>query len=315
MQGLLDTPCDQTFIRVAEVWIPDGDRLRLADGNYGALADFAEVSRTASFARGEGLPGKAWAEQRPVVLGDLDGGDFVRGAAAAEAGLTSAVAIPVFAGKQLKAVLVLMCGAGEGQSGGIEIWQDEDGRLVLADGCYGEAGDFAAVSRGMSFGHGQGLPGGVWSARMPVLMRDLGRAAAFLRSAAASAAGFKSGIGLPVPVPDGSHYVLTLLSSVKAPIARRFELWDTRVFRVGPGGRAELVDGICERQGNLAPVLNPPVDPVTVGLWEGPIGRVLGTGLPCVQEGPTALPEGYSQMIALPIYRETEMAYVAAWYL
>jgi len=67
MDVILDTPA-KTFIQASEVWVPDGDKLVLGKGNYGDLAEFAAVSGAESFARGEGLPGKAWAEGRPVVL-------------------------------------------------------------------------------------------------------------------------------------------------------------------------------------------------------------------------------------------------------
>ena len=315
MQGLLETPGDQTFIRVAEVWTPDGDVLRLADGNYGTLSEFAEISQNTSFAKGQGLPGRAWAEERPVVLNTFDNESFLRSEAAATAGLTSAVAIPVFAAKDLKAILVVLCGTDADHAGAIEIWEDHEGRLVLEDGYYGHAESFAAISRKMSFRHGQGLPGGVWAAKTPILMRDLGRSSAFLRSQQASEARLETGVGVPVPVPGGGRYVLTLLSAPHTPIARRFELWDARPQRVGPNGRAELIDGICEREGQLWPQQNPPVGPEMVEMWEGPVGHVLGTGLPHVQTGLTGLPAGYAQMIALPIYQETVLAYVVTWYL
>ena len=42
------------------------------------LAAFEEASRQTRFAKGEGLPGKAWAEARPVVLKAFDGSYFKR---------------------------------------------------------------------------------------------------------------------------------------------------------------------------------------------------------------------------------------------
>ena len=315
MEGLLETPGDRTFIRVAEVWTPDGEVLRLMDGNYGTLSAFAEISRNTSFAKGQGLPGRAWAEERPIVLNKFGKDTFLRSEAAFAAGLTSAVAIPVFAAGSLKAILVLLCGTDADHAGAIEIWEDRDGKLILDDGYYGNAEAFAAVSRTMSFGHGQGLPGGVWAAKTPILMRDLGRSGAFLRSGQASEANLTTGLGVPVPVPGGKRYVLTLLSSPITPIARRFELWDARPQRVGTARRAELIDGFCEREGQLWPQQNPPVDPKSVAIWEGPLGHVLGTGLPHVQSGLTGLPAGYTQMIALPIYQEDVLAHVVAWYL
>lgn len=314
MGASLETLENQTFIRVAEVWTPDGDVLRLIDGNYGTLSAFAELSRNTTFAKGQGLPGRAWAEERPVIINNLENETFLRNEQAAAAGLTSAVAIPVFAAEVLKAVLVVLCGTDAEHAGAIEIWEDRDDRLVLDDGYYGDAESFAAVSRTMSFGHGHGLPGGVWAARTPILFRDLGRPGAFLRSSHAIGARLKTGLGIPIPVPGGRIYVLTLLSAEHTPIARRFELWDARPQRVGSRRCAELIDGYCEREGQLWPQQNPPVDPRSVAAWEGPIGQVLGTGLPHVQAGLAGLPAGYTQMIALPIYQESVLAYVVAWY-
>ena len=103
MDAVLDKPVN-TFIEVTEVWVPDGDRLVLDSGNYGTLKEFATISGQESFAKGEGLPGKAWGEARPVVLKEFDGSYFKRTEAAKAAGLTSAVAVPVFSGDTLKAV-------------------------------------------------------------------------------------------------------------------------------------------------------------------------------------------------------------------
>ena len=83
----------RTFIEVSEVWVPRDGVLVHAQGNYGDRKGFAEVSGRESFALGEGLPGRAWAEGKPVVLKAFDGSYFKRIEAAKEAGLTSAVAI------------------------------------------------------------------------------------------------------------------------------------------------------------------------------------------------------------------------------
>lgn len=308
-------PVSDTFIRVAEIWVPEGDRLVHQSGSYGDLAGFEDKSRRESFARGEGLPGKAWAEARPVVLREFDGSYFKRVSAAKEAGLTSAVAIPVFAGKALKAVLVVLCGGNDEHMGAIEVWQDQGGTLRLDGGYYGDATEFETVSQGTHFAYGQGLPGGVLAAQVPVLLRDLGAGYGFLRSVAAGKAGLKHGLGLPIPTPGKAAYVLTLLSAQNTPIARRFEIWDARPARVGASRKAVLTDGICEREGPLWSRQNPPVDARQVGAWQGPIGQVLGSGLPLVLPASAGLPAGYRSMAALPIYQETELAYVVAWYL
>lgn len=301
----------KTFIQVAEIWLPEGERLIHGGGDYGDMAGFAEVSSRESFARGEGLPGKAWAEGRPVVLNGLDDTGFKRAEAARAVGLTSAVAIPVFAGTVLKAVLVVLCGDDDSRIGAIEVWSERNDLLMLEDGYYGAARHFEWVSQHTHFPRGQGLPGGVWAARRPILMRDLGAGYRFVRADAAGRAGLTTGLGLPVPSPSGATYVLTLLSALGTPIAQRFEIWDARAAKVGKGGAAMLVDGICAREGPLWDEENPR----RAAPWQGPIGKVLGSGLPAVEAGVPGLAAGYGAMVALPIHMGGELAHVVAWYV
>ncbi len=308
-------PVSNTFVRVAEVWVPKDGKLVHADGDYTRYPPFSKASVATSFAKGEGLPGKVWESERPIVLKQLDGSYFKRTEAAAAAGLTSAVAIPVFSADTLKAVLVLFCSSDADHMGAIEIWEYREERLTLADGHYGGATEFENASQGISFSHGQGLPGGVWSANTPILKRDIARAGSFVRSEQAAAVGLKTGLGLPVQTPDENLYVLTLLSATDTPIAHRFEIWDARPECVGATRQAQLIDGLCEREGPLWAQQNPPVDPPMASLWKGPVGQVLGTGLPYLQRDGTGLPAGYASMFALPIYHEADLAYIVACYL
>ena len=303
----------KTFIQVCEVWVPEADRLVLAEGDYNDLDAFEETSRRTSFARGEGLPGKAWEEARPVVLKGFDGSYFRRTEAAKEAGLTSAVAVPVFAGATLKAVLVVLCGDDDTRIGAIEVWtEDRSGMLMLDDGYYGAAEEFVFVSEHTHFPKGQGLPGGVWAAQAPILMRDLGSGYRFIRASAAGKAGLTTGLGLPVSTGSSQPYVLTLLSARGTPIARRFEIWDARAARAG---RAILADGVCEREGPLwrddgdgtrdeAP---------SATAWKGVVGRVLGSGLPVVAQGGSGLPADYTSFVGLPVYRGETLTHIVAW--
>ncbi|MCB1491800.1 MAG: GAF domain-containing protein [Rhodobiaceae bacterium] len=300
----------RTFIGVTEVWVPEGDRLVPAGGNYGALEDFAAISGRESFMKGEGLPGKAWQEARPVVLKAFDGSYFKRTEAAGAAGLTSAVAVPVFARDTLKAVLVLLCSDDDVRTGAIEVWAENDGLMMLEDGYYGAAKHFEWVSQHTHFPRGQGLPGGVWAANTPMLMRDLGSGYKFIRSDSAGKAGLTTGLGLPVPVPGDRTYVLTLLSARGTPIARRFELWDARASKVGDTKGAVLTDGICAREGRLWDEDNPR----RAVAWQGQVGRVLGTGLPVVEQGTSGIAAGYDTIVALPIYQGDAVAHVVAWY-
>ncbi len=313
MDVAVNTPV-KTFIQVAEIWVPEGETLVHGGGSYGELAAFEEASRRESFAKGEGLPGKAWAEARPVVLKGFDGSYFKRIEVATEAGLTSAVAVPVFAGKTLKAVLVVLCGDDENRTGAIEVWKEAEGLLMLDDGYYGAAKHFEWVSQHTHFPAGQGLPGGVWASETPILMRDLGSGYRFIRADSAGKAGLTTGLGVPIPVPGAAPYVLTLLSARGTPIARRFELWDARAAKVGKSGGAALVDGICAREGALW-------DPENAGkerraeAWQGSIGKVLGSGLPVVESGKPGLAAGYGSMVALPLYHGTELSHIVAWYV
>ncbi|MEO8531427.1 MAG: GAF domain-containing protein, partial [Deltaproteobacteria bacterium] len=74
-------PDVRTFIEVAEVWVPKDGKLYLSSGSYGTLTDFAAASGSETFERGEGLPGKAWADEMPVVLKGFEGSYFKRTAA------------------------------------------------------------------------------------------------------------------------------------------------------------------------------------------------------------------------------------------
>ena len=299
----------RTFIAVSEVWIPEGGKLVLENGNYGYLAGFEEASRQTSFAKGEGLPGKAWAEEKPIVLKQLDGSYFVRSEAAKEAGLTSAVAIPIFCASELRAVLVVLCTDDDERMGAIEVWIENNGMMMLDDGYYGAAKHFEWVSQHTHFPRGQGLPGGVWSSKTPMLMRDLGSGYRFIRADSAGKAGLTTGLGLPVPTPRQGDIVLTLLSARGTPIARRFEIWDARHAKVGAETSAVLIDGICERDGALWSDDNPR----KVLNWQGLIGRVLGTGLP-VLESSGVETAGFDSVGALPLYQGGELSHVVAWY-
>lgn len=317
MTTLVETP---TFILAAEVWVPgpSGDVLLRTDGVYGPLKPFEAEAADHGFARGEGLPGRAWKEGRPIVLTDLGDPAFVRSAPAAEAGLAAAAAIPVFSGSAVKGVLVLFCGSDATQVGALEIWRGEAGIMSLDAGFYGAADAFRAVSEKTTFQPGQGLPGGVWGANAPILMRDLGQSAGFVRCEAARAAGLATGLGLPVPVPSATPYVLTLLSGKATPIARRIEIWEAAPARAGRSAVAALADGLCDIEGPLWDrdrASRPGQTPAgrSVLPWQGPVGRALATGAPVAEANPAGAAR-YAGMVALPQHIHGEVARIAAWY-
>ena len=76
--------------------IGDDETLRFVAESGAASEEFREVTRTASFARGVGLSGRAWAAEEMVAvpnLGDLT--DCVRAPAAQRAGIRSGVCFPL----------------------------------------------------------------------------------------------------------------------------------------------------------------------------------------------------------------------------
>ena len=87
-------------LRCAGVWHRPGDA---------ALAELAEVSRALTFEKGSGVVGEVWSTGRSrTVLDRLDEPAFVRGPAAARAGLRCAVVFPIRYGDDVTGVIDLL---------------------------------------------------------------------------------------------------------------------------------------------------------------------------------------------------------------
>ncbi|WP_347059580.1 SpoIIE family protein phosphatase [Blastococcus sp. HT6-30] len=110
---LLPTLCTELDWDAAQLWQPDGDGGRLVHAGTWTAPDAAVPALEAdaahrSFRRGEGMPGQAWLRRAPVVAEDLASDDeLVRGRAAREDGLRTAVTFPVLSGDSLLAVCEL----------------------------------------------------------------------------------------------------------------------------------------------------------------------------------------------------------------
>ena len=247
----------KTFIRVVELWVPDRTRTRLEFGGCLASEEYSEfkaVSENALFAYDEGLPGKAWASGHPVILTKFSNSYFKRTDEAIEAGLTCGVALPVFAGEFLMAVMVLFCGDDEKHVGAVELWHNDPEKsheMGLVDGYYGTADMFEFNSRHTKFPRGFGLPGRAWKAGMPLIIKDLHNAKSFLRWEEASEIGINCGVGIPYSTSSDQTWVVTFLSAQATPIARRFEIW------VPNPSRTELVfqSGDCSKNADLSVAL------------------------------------------------------------
>lgn len=245
-----------TFIRVAEVWVPseDGSLLELAGGIFDAAPAFGAISRKLCFGRAEGLPGHAWDEGRPLLLRELAGSYFRRAEAARAAGLNCAVALPIFAAERLTSVVVMLCSDHEAQVGAIELWHNNPrvtSDLTLAEGYYGATDPvLETVSRDTFLPRGSGLPGLAWQREAAVFIDNIGESHRFLRSQAAADAGIVRGLAIPCSTLRHETWVLSLLSSGQAPIARRVESW----IPDDSGLQLQRAFAYCERHGADLPV-------------------------------------------------------------
>lgn len=310
----------KTFIRIAEIWVPTKDRTQLefGDGLYGPLGEFRATSRGMRFGFDEGLPGRAWAAGHPVIITKFENSHFKRTAEAKAAGLTCGVALPIFAGDFLLAVVVLLCGGGDAHIGAIELWHsdlDQSYDLRLADGYFGAAGTFEFNAKHTKFPRGYGLPGRTWKANMPSIAKDLLNSKSFLRSQQAVEIGINRGLGIPYLHASGDTWVVTFLSALDTPIARRLEIWvpnearDALVFHAGD----------CDQNAQLATDHGN----IRIGKQDGIIGRVWRTGIPAVLDscaddpspiGRSAAAAGMNAVLAMPFIHAGQSKAVIAWY-
>jgi GAF domain-containing protein len=85
---------------------PGQDRLRFSVESGDAGPEFREVTRTATFARGVGLSGRAWQQRRLIFVPDLgEMTDCVRAPVAQRAGVRSGVCLPIVVDGQVVATM------------------------------------------------------------------------------------------------------------------------------------------------------------------------------------------------------------------
>ncbi len=310
----------KTFIRVVEVWVPDAEYtlLEFGSGYYGTTRGFGANSRDLCFGRGEGLPGQAWEQRRPLVLKQLDGSVFRRTRAAAAENLSCAIALPMFTRDRLRAVLLILCGDDDEHVGAIELWRcaTDSSDMKLDDGYYGGTADvFEFLSHHTSFRKGTGLPGLVWESGLPVFLPDLGKGGKFLRADSAERVGINRGFALPCPVPGPDTFVMAFLSARATPLVRRFEIW----LPDAEGARLHRAQGFCEVEGELDGKL----ETTGAGRSDGLIGRVFVSATPEVTQQPGDEPgavgaaargAGLRAMLALPVMQGERVAAIVAWY-
>jgi hypothetical protein len=248
------------------------------------------------------LPGKAWATGHPVVLTRFEQSYFKRTVAAQKAGLTCGIALPIFSGDFLLAVVVFLCGDDEEHAGAIEVWCNDPANgdtLHVMDGYYGTLKHFENISRQVNMPKGEGLPGLAWATGMPVLMEDISKLTEFSRAADAQQAGITTGLGIPVVNSNDQTYVMTFLSAKATPIAKRIQIW------IPEGKQLVCRQGHSKNSNNLAEIF----ETITVNKGEGALGRVWLTGMPTIsgnQEQSEYKPEldNLSSMLAIPVIEQ-----------
>ncbi|MBM4208885.1 MAG: GAF domain-containing protein [Gammaproteobacteria bacterium] len=291
----------KTFLKVIEIWVPGKDRtcLEFGSGLYGPLADFKAASEKQRFAYDEGLPGKAWAAGHPIVIKSFKHSYFKRTQAAQTAGLTCGIALPVFSGDFLLAVVVFLCGDDEDHAGAIEVWRNrsgEDETLHLMDGYYGSLEQFENISKVLKIPKNEGLPGLVWASGLPVLIENIAEAEGFKRAIDAAQAGITTGLAIPAASGNAQSYVMIFLSAKATPISKRIQIWQPN------GDRLVCTTGYSKHNNDLAEIF----ETVTVQKGIGALGRVWLTGMPSITgaaENESYNPElnDLSSMLAIPV--------------
>ena len=306
-----------TLLKAVEVWVPDADGqlLELRDGAYGSAKAFGNLSRAMCFGRGEGLPGRVWEEGRPILLKDLQAGYFRRATAARNAKLTCAVAMPVFAGDVLKAVVLFFCGEEGSDPRAIELWRNDPRvttDMTLVDGYYGpeKAGgeSMDSASRDTYLPRGAGLPGLAWQRQASVFMNDLSEAAGFVRAEEAAASGLKRGLAIPCPLPTRENYAVSFLSTTSRPFACRVESWTPDAS----GSTLRRDAGFSESDGKL-PVVSMSLESAE-GEGDDAIAEAFCTATPQLGKKATSAEAGATGMIALPIHGDSRVDEVVAIY-
>jgi diguanylate cyclase (GGDEF)-like protein/PAS domain S-box-containing protein len=110
LQVVLREVCEASGWPLGQAWVPGADgKLECAPvwhAHDTGLERFRQASLQMSFAPGVGLPGRVWAEGKPVWLPDLQREkNFPRAHAAAQSNLHAAFGIPVKAGEEMVAML------------------------------------------------------------------------------------------------------------------------------------------------------------------------------------------------------------------
>ena len=150
---------------------------------------------------------------------------------------------------------------------------------------------------------------------MPLIVEDLQDSKVFLRWKEAIEFGVNRGLGIPYSLPSRQTWVVTFLSALKTPFARRFEIWV-------PNERQSTLyfhSGVCDQNRELT--IEHHSDQISKN--SGVIGEAWASRLPTVSANlsgensaarASAVSAGLYAMVALPFIHDGELKAVVALY-
>ncbi len=218
------------YVRGVEVWAPNADqsRLLLTQSSYRDADAMANISKDLSFAINEGLPGDVWKSKCPVFYRRLTSGPFRRSDAAAAAGLTTGIGLPIFCDGKILSVVLLLLDGGESLKTVVEHWRISLGsnRYELHGGIYSNCEKLRRLSEHVVFPIGSGLPGVIAERQLPYLGTRFADDSNAVRGVAISAEQLHSGLGLPLTDSGAdSDDVVLLFNSETTPLFRMIQIW------------------------------------------------------------------------------------------
>ncbi|MCB2079932.1 MAG: GAF domain-containing protein [Novosphingobium sp.] len=158
-----------------------------------------------------------------------------------------------------------------------EIWTpSSDGKhLDLTSGLYGDLEYFEAISRGMRFAYGEGLPGRTWAEGHPIVLKSLNNSY-FMRGDAAMTEGLSCAVSVPIFTGDQVSAVIVFFCGDDRFHVGALELWSV------PENENEmaLVDGYFGRAQKFEFTSRNTRFPRAMGLP----GKVWATGQPVIMD-------------------------------
>ncbi len=240
-----------------EVWTPSADEttLSLTQGCYRDADTFRDASQGMKFRRGEGLPGRVWAQRSPAFLKELITNDFVRIGAAGADGVTTAVGFPIFSKERVKAVILLLLDSRHEVKAAFESWRvdpDSDA-LRLVNGTYVNCERLRRLSEFIHLPLGEGLAGFVAEQGRPYIGSRFPDDVYAVRGLALSAEQLVSGIALPLTdCGSVTSDVFLLLNSEANPVFSTLQVW--KFNGTAPRLVGECVDGVPSLTAQMARV-------------------------------------------------------------